>query len=651
MPTSQILPNNGSCSNGRSPRSGGGRGHRRRANVRIQLDGRWQDIRAGQLRDPDDLAALEQQLARCASPTFHVGNISILPDDDRFELLSLIAGAHGYRITVGQDEQAFDNLFDAVLHCLDGQGGVQGCENQRRAAVEAAALCHPDALPIACGRIVRRMREVGIGGALPQSLVKEARELLAAQQTAISAEQAACELISQQKLTLLGTGDDAFTEESLVDMPVVAFHGDQFFGYEGTRWRHQPDEDFKARIAAFLQNTGHGNQVTTRFVNDVVMNVKGATLLPQNGFAPPFWIDDSAPAGYSPSPYLAFQNGLLNLQEALNGSPVLYGHNARHFSPVVLPFEFDPDATCPLWHETLIQILRPRRRYPFPARQPNDRRMLVLQEFFGRTLEPRNTSADKCLVPEGPGSNGKSTIAFVLDEMLGLDNVSHVPLDKIGGEFRLAPMIGKHANIAAEMSWIDKVDEGVFKGLVTGDWTEANRKYKDPISMRPTAKLLFGTNSIPPFHDRSRGIWRRLILMPLYARFEGADEDLARAERLKVELPGIFNWALEGAQRFHRQRGYTRCGVCEARLREHRFHSDPLQQFLAECCIRGAGRIAYKDELCDALKQWCDRNGRKHIASTELGKQLLKIRGVTSDREGSGARRYYYLGVGLIRRA
>jgi len=597
------------------------------------------------LHDPEVLAALQKQLTECKSPRFYVGNISSLSAEDRYDLLSLIAGARGYTVTVGTDERDFDNLFDAVLYCLDGDAGVQGCENQRRAAVEAAALCHPQALPIACARIARRMREAGIGGALPQSLAKEARQLLAAAQTMISAEEAANDLINEQKLKLLGT-DGAFTEESLIDMPAVAFYGNQIFGYEGTRWRQWPDADFEARVAKRLQHIGHGNQVTGRFVNDVVMNVKGATLLPQGGQAPPFWIDDSTPSHLA-SPYLAFQNGLLSLDEALDGSPVLRLHNARHFSEVALPYAFDPDATCPLWLETLDQIFCPRPRATPSATEPADRRILVVQEFFGRCLEPRNISADKSLVLVNEGSGGKSTLANVLVEMLGPDNVSHVPLDKIGGEFRLAAMMNKHANIAPEMNWIDKVEEGVFKGLVTGDWTEANRKYKVPIAMRPTAKLLFGTNDIPPFHDRSRGIWRRLILMPIYARFDGPNEDHDRVDRLNVELPGIFNWALVGARRFRQQRGYTACCICEARLQEHRFNSDPIQQYLHECCVTGERRMVYKSDLYDSFYRWCDRNGRRRLASTELGKQVLKIDCVISDRERTGARRYYYAGLGL----
>jgi hypothetical protein len=49
------------------------------------------------------------------------------------------------------------------------------CEHGRRVWIEAAALFHADALEVACCRIVGRLRELGIAGVLPQSILKEAR--------------------------------------------------------------------------------------------------------------------------------------------------------------------------------------------------------------------------------------------------------------------------------------------------------------------------------------------------------------------------------------------------------------------------------------------------------------------------------------------
>ena len=235
--------------------------------------------------------------------------------------------------------------------------------------------------------------------------------------------------------------------------------------------------------------------------------------------------------------------------------------------------------------------------------------------------------------------------------MLGRDNVSHVPLDQIGSEFRLEQLNGKLANIAAEMNRLDKVEEGVLKGLVTGDPLQVNRKFKAPITMRPTTKFIFGTNSLPPFVDRSIGIWRRLIPMPLYAQFTGEVCDLQRTNRVLNELSGVFNWALEGARRLRQQGHFTECEVCGACLAEHRFHSDPIWQFVAECATIGPNCSVVKRDLYDAYRHWCSDNGRQYVSSSEFGKQLVNsFKGVKAGKEGSGRRTNIYVGIELRRR-
>ena len=66
-----------------------------------------------------------------------------------------------------------------------------------------------------------------------------------------------------------------------------------------------------------------------------------------------------------------------------------------------LPFDYEPAARCPLWLETLNQI--------FPSSEEGDRRIEVLQEFFGWCMVPNGLNLEKFLILVGEGANGKST--------------------------------------------------------------------------------------------------------------------------------------------------------------------------------------------------------------------------------------------------
>jgi len=225
--------------------------------------------------------------------------------------------------------------------------------------------------------------------------------------------------------------------------------------------------------------------------------------------------------------------------------------------------------------------------------------------------------------------------------------VTHVPLDALGAEFRLFEMMGKLANIASDMKRMDKMEEGRLKELVSGEPLQVNRKFKAPLTMVPTARLIFACNELPPINDRSDGIWRRMIAMPFNRQFSEAERDLDRAERLRAELPGIFNWALAGAMRLFEQGGFTRCQVCAHCAGEHRQHSDSFLEFWEELVEVGDGKRVSTDEFYQAYVQYCQNNGRYPKGNAEIGKQILRKPGVSKARRSVGDRKYEYRGIGL----
>jgi hypothetical protein len=58
--------------------------------------------------------------------------------------------------------------------------------------------------------------------------------------------------------------------------------------------------------------------------------------------------------------------------------PKLLGFDPRYFNEIVLPYDFAPDAQCPLWLQTIKEIL--------PKKSKPDKRRMVLQEFMAMPL-------------------------------------------------------------------------------------------------------------------------------------------------------------------------------------------------------------------------------------------------------------------------
>ena len=513
--------------------------------VSIRVDNRRLEVPANALIDPEVREPLTSRCREASdTPAFEIRKLTSWPDDARSLLLQFIAGLdRPCEIRHAGSEETFDNLFEAVLHVAEGTANINRCTNSQRAAIEAAALIYPDRLEPACQRIADRFRELGVRGLTVRGLVRQARAVLGNNDEQPDPRRAAIDYHN-------------FVREAVGVSNSVAlrYFQDEFYLWQGDRWARVPDREIAARLTQFLQLSRLS--VTSRYLQDVLVNLKGEVVLPAWNQQLPLWVPDEQDGKVEPSPYISFRNGLVDrsqLLEAENGELEVHVHDPRHFSQVVLPYDYDLEAKCPVWLQTLQEV--------FPQHAEGDRRIAVLQEFMGYTLMQHDTTFEKFLILHGQGANGKSTILKVWEALLGTDNVSHVALDAIGSQFGMFDMLGKLANIAADMNRMDRVQEGVLKSLTSGERMQFDRKHREPITASPTARLVFATNNLPPITDRSEGVWRRMIAMPFYQKFDGASRDRQRAERLLEELPGIFNWAMEGARRLYAQERFSECTV------------------------------------------------------------------------------------------
>src|SRR3974390_288786 len=77
----------------------------------------------------------------------------------------------------------------------------------------------------------------------------------------------------------------------------------------------------------------------------------------------------------------------------------------------------------------------------------------------------------------------------------------------------------------------------------------------------------------------------------------------------------------------------------------YRVASDPIADFLAECCILGPSEQATAQGLWDKYEGWSLTNGRKPIDRTKFARRL-EAPGATPDRDGH-LRTRVWKGIGL----
>jgi P4 family phage/plasmid primase-like protien len=284
-----------------------------------------------------------------------------------------------------------------------------------------------------------------------------------------------------------------------------------------------------------------------------------------------------------------------------------------------LPYRYDPKADCPEWKGVLNRNL-----------EGDQERIDLLQEWFGYCLV-RTTDAQKFLILVGEGGNGKSVILAALHAVLGRENVSTVPLEALGKPFQLTQTLRKLANICPEIGEIDKTDEGTLKAFVSGDTMTFERKFKDPFSAPPTARLVIATNNVPRFQDRSEGVWRRLIILPMNVKIP-PEERKAGMDKpgfwlRSGELPGILNWAIEGLWRLRKNRWeFTYPALSRGALEDQRQESNPARRFLEEHFVEDQDDYRMKaGDVYRAYKEWCEREGHRRLANNVFGREVRRV--------------------------
>ena len=190
-------------------------------------------------------------------------------------------------------------------------------------------------------------------------------------------------------------------------------------------------------------------------------------------------------------------------------------------------------------------------------------------------------------------------------KLLGQQNVSSLPLEKFSDSHGLETTLGKLVNIVTDVGEIDKVSEGMIKQFTGGDHMFFNPKFKQGFSAKPTAKLIFSTNTRPPFRDRSEGIWRRMLLAPFAVTIPLEEQNPNLAEELTQELSGIFNWAVDGYRSLLQRGHFAEPDQCRKAKNEYRLETNPARAFLKESCEAMADATVLCDDLYFGYDSYC----------------------------------------------
>lgn len=240
------------------------------------------------------------------------------------------------------------------------------------------------------------------------------------------------------------------------------------------------------------------------------------------------------------------------------------------------------------------------------------------------------------LMSVGPGSNGKSTIFGTWLDALGnyaLTIRQELMMESRSEVVGLAEIRGKRLVVIGETEDGANIKASMLKRLTSRDEISAKRLYLDPFSFRPSHTLVMHTNFLPKLKSLDGGTRRRIAVVPLEHKFEGAEVITDYDKRMQAaEGPQILGWMIKGAMKFWQQsRKLTKPAVVSKATGDYFAEEDWLARFLTERCtvdsqLPDAGCVPAQ-ALFDEYRAWAiDENLRYTVTRTAF-KKALEARG------------------------
>lgn len=418
-----------------------------------------------------------------------------------------------------------------------------------------------------------------------------------------------------------------------IDQNVTIAHWrDQFYIWSGTHYVPQSDTEIEAGIRAFLemartmkrQNEGKPIILPFNPKNSDIREVKDAlrhhSLLPNHFEAPGFRC--AAPNDPEPRDLVLVQNGQLHIP-----SSRLLNHTARLFNINVSSVDYDLTAPEPeLWLKTLHEQF-----------EDDEAQIATLQEWFGYCLSG-DASQQKILVEIGPTRSGKSLHVHVLEQLLGIDSVASIALTGFGKSFGLWNLIGKRLAVVTDAteSPHEMTDDAVshLKGISGGDRQSIERKYLSNWNGKLDARIWLIANHPLKFHDKSGALAARFIVLQTRKSFFG-NEDRELIAKLRPELAGILNWALQGLRRLRERGRFIQPDSSRPLLELMLEQMAPVRRFLEERCDLGPDYSVTQSALYQEWKLYCADTGYERYVGTQttfVGSLVSAYVGITTAR-------------------
>lgn len=333
-------------------------------------------------------------------------------------------------------------------------------------------------------------------------------------------------------------------------------------------------------------------------------------------------------------------NGMLVLGN--NGTVELKSFAPEWYSRNRSEIRWNANADCPRFMSELLLAAMPEED------------VRLVQRYFGQCLLGVNLSQTFLILRGTPGG-GKTTLANIIEGVIGRHNVTELRIAQLCERFELIRFVDRTLLSGKDVpgDFLNMKPAHVLKALVGGDTLEGEVKHgNESFSIEGHKNVLISTNTrLRVKLDSDAGAWGRRTLIVDYARpkptkpIPGFDSML-----LQEEGEGILRWAVAGAIQLKQELAATgTIQLTEAQRRrvdDLLSESDSVRSFFRERIEQHHGGEIVIHELTALYRDYCETRDwepvRDRHFQAELPDAMLEYHRATKRndirRDGKSAR-------------
>jgi len=323
---------------------------------------------------------------------------------------------------------------------------------------------------------------------------------------------------------------------------------------------------------------------------------------------------------------LNVRNGTIDLKTG-----ELLAHNKDDFITRILDINFLPGTQSRDWNQFLETVL------------PDPDVRHYIHKAAGYSLTG-NVSEEKMFFAYGPSATGKSTFLGAIHSVLGdyaittdFTSFLSAKMKESGPRADIAGLAGYRFVSSVEVEDGQHMAEGLLCLLTGGDRIRARHLYQDSFEFRPTFKIWLAANNRPDISSGESALWRRLKLIPFDVVIPEEKRDPAVKQILcnsAISGAAVLAWLVEGCILWQAERLQPEPPNVRALTQEYKSESDPLRDFLENCCETNESFVIGKQELYDLYQEWCKDTHDKYPIGHKNFNKLIFSRGFRENRVG-----------------